>query len=107
MNEKESKIAQLIGERIKRTDPMADVILFGSHARGLAGKESDWDILILIDQPKHNRSVEEKYRSEVFQLELELGEPISTLIYNKFDWESRHSTTPLYENIRNEGIKIA
>jgi uncharacterized protein len=106
MNEKVSKIAKVIGERIKRIDPGAEVILFGSHARGQASKESDWDILILIDQPKKNRSVEEKYRDEIFKLELEMGEPISTLIYNKSDWKYRHYTSPLYENINIEGIKI-
>ena len=57
------------------------MILFGSHARGQAGEESDWDILILIDGPKKNRLIEEKYRDEMFQLELELGEAISTFIY--------------------------
>jgi predicted nucleotidyltransferase len=71
----------LICSRISHQDPKAEVILFGSHARGQAGEESDWDILILIDGPKKNRLIEEKYRDEMFQLELELGEAISTFIY--------------------------
>ena len=107
MTERESYIAKRIGERIKTTDPKADVILYGSHARGQANAESDWDILILIDSPKQNRSREEQYRDEIFQLELELGEPISTIIYSKSDWESRHVFSPLYENIKREGVKIA
>lgn len=106
MTERELHISKLIGSRIKTKDPKAEVILFGSHARGQANKESDWDILILIDYPKENRSVEEKYRDEMFQLELELGEPISTFIYSKRDWEDKYIYTPLYQNIKNEGIKL-
>ncbi len=83
------------------------MILFGSHARGHAEEESDWDILILIDKPKENRSVEEKYRNEMFQLELELGEAISTLIYSKYDWETKYIYTPLYQNIKQEGVKLS
>ena len=43
MNKKELHIAQKIKERIKRKNPFADVILFGSHARGKTHKDSDWD----------------------------------------------------------------
>lgn len=107
MTKSESNIAKLIGSRIKRTDPSAEVFLFGSRARGHAKDESDWDILILIDKPKKDRSVEQKYRDELFQLELELGESISTLIYSKSDWESRHLFSSLYLNVKEEGIRIA
>jgi len=31
--------------------PGAQVLLFGSHARGQAGPQSDYDILIITDQP--------------------------------------------------------
>lgn len=106
MTKKESHIAKLISMRIKSQDPGAEVILFGSHARGQANDESDWDVLILIDKPKTDRSIEEKYRNEMFQLELELGEPISTFVYSKNDWETRYYHTPLYQNVKEEGIRL-
>jgi predicted nucleotidyltransferase len=107
MTKAESNIAKRIGARIKRTDSSAEVILFGSRARGQAEDESDWDILILIDKPKKDRSVEQKYRDELFKLELELGESISTLIYSKSDWESKYLFSSLYLNVKEEGIRIA
>ena len=106
MTEREVHIAKMISSRIKQKDPGAKVILFGSHARGQANSDSDWDILILIDKPKENRTVEEKYRDEMFHLELELGEPISTFVYSKNDWETRFVYTPLYQNIKQEGIEL-
>jgi predicted nucleotidyltransferase len=107
MTRAESNISKLIGTRIKKTDPAAEVFLFGSRARGHAADDSDWDILILIDKPKKDRSIEQMYRDQLFELELELGESISTLIYSKNDWESRHLHSSLYLNIKEEGIRIA
>jgi hypothetical protein len=43
----------------------------------------------------------------MFELELELGEPISTFVYSKADWESKFLFTPLYQNIKKEGIKLS
>ena len=40
-------------------------------------------------------------------LELEVGEPISTFIYSKSDWETLHVHSPLYKSIKKEGIHIA
>jgi len=106
MTIQESHIAKMIGARVSQQDPNAEVILFGSHATGQAKSESDWDILILIDKPKKDRSVEDKYRNIMFQLELELGEAISTLVYSKQDWETKHNNSPFYLNIKKEGVKL-
>jgi predicted nucleotidyltransferase len=106
MTNSESNIAQMISERIRSQDPNAEVILFGSRARGDSGVDSDWDVLILIDQNKRSRSIEKKYRDEMFALELELGQSISTFVYSKKDWNTKFSVTPLFRNIKKEGIKL-
>ena len=106
MDEKERNIIQLIKARIKQKNPFADVILFGSHARGQSHKDSDWDILILLNQPNVNRLIEKEYRDELFDIELEIGEPISSFIFSKSDWEQKHEITPLYQNIKKEGIYL-
>jgi len=82
------------------------VILFGSHARGQANANSDWDILILLNQNNVNRNIEREYRDELFEVELEIGEPISTFVFSKFDWENKYSSTPLFENIIKEGVHL-
>jgi predicted nucleotidyltransferase len=97
---------QLIKERIKKVNPLADIILFGSHARGQSNKDSDWDILILLKQSNVNRLLEKEYRDVLFDIELEIGEPISAFVFSKSDWESKYEITPLYQNIKREGIHL-
>jgi uncharacterized protein len=106
MNKKEQNITLMIKTRIRQKNPNADIILFGSHARGKSHKDSDWDILILLNQPFVSRMVEKEYRDELFDIELEIGEPISTFVFSKSDWEKKHKITPLYQNIKREGIYL-
>ncbi len=106
MNSKEKHIIGLIKSKIHEKDPDADIILFGSHARGTANDNSDWDILILLNASNVSRKTEQEYRHELFDVELETGEPISTFVYSKSEWDTKHSVTPLYYNILKEGIRI-
>lgn len=106
MNPKKVKVLKLIKSAIEQKNPKADVILFGSQARGKGGSKSDWDILILVDDPMVSRETEKEYREQLFDVELEIGEPISTLVLSKKEWETRHSITPLYQNVKKEGILL-
>lgn len=86
--------------------PDSEIYLYGSQARGDAKSFSDWDLLILLNSKKVSFDLETKLMDELYELELETGEIISPLIYSKTDWDRKHSFTPFYENIMNEGIKI-
>jgi predicted nucleotidyltransferase len=105
MKEKDSHLATRIRTEIKRIDPKAKVVLFGSRARGDAKKDSDWDLLILIDS-LNIRESEDLFRDKIYDLELETGEIISMFVYNNKDWTSRHKITPLYKSIKKEGIVL-
>lgn len=106
MNMKDQYIINLIKSKIRQKNSDAEVILFGSHARGEANIDSDWDILILLNSLIVTRKIEKEYREELFEVELEIGEPISTFVFSKNDWESNHSITPLFKNIQRDGIHI-
>jgi predicted nucleotidyltransferase len=106
MTIKEKYITALIKAKINQKDSLAEVILFGSHARGQADSSLDWDILILLNQAVVNRNTQTEYCDELFYVELEIGESISSLVFSKTDWEERYSLTPLYHNIKRDGISL-
>jgi len=95
-----------ISKSIQISDPNAIAYLFGSRARGDFRSDSDWDILILIDQPKVTPEIEDKFRDELYDLELESGQIISTFIYPKKYWEKTLLFSPLYSNVLKEGVRL-
>lgn len=105
MKEKDTHIATRIRTEIKRIDPKAKIILFGSRARGDAKHDSDWDILILIKDTV-TTEIERAFRYKLFDLELETGEVFSTFVYNTDTWNKKHKVTPFYKSIKQEGILL-
>ena len=96
------KIKQLVG----LTEPNATVILFGSHARGQNDKQSDIDVLILLDHDGVSYADERRIKDPLYDLEFETGKIISPVIFSRKDWESRHTVTPFYKTIKKEGIML-
>jgi len=105
MKKKTQYISQLIRSYINAIDPKAEVILYGSRARGDERSESDWDILVLTDYPV-DLNKERLFRNKLYDLELETEEPFSIFVYSKADWLSRQSITPFFHNVSVEGIRL-
>jgi len=95
----------MIRGKIHEIDPAAKVILYGSRARGDERPDSDWDVLVLTDYPVTVEK-ERAFRNNLFELELETGEPFSVFVFSENEWESRQRITPFYLNICKEGIQI-
>jgi uncharacterized protein len=98
-------ITHLIRDYVNAIDPMADVILYGSRARGDERPDSDWDILILTNCAS-NLATERKFRNKLYDLELETGEAFSVFVYSKDDWQNKQRITPFYQNVLQEGLRI-
>lgn len=105
MKTKTQHISQLIRHYINTIDPKAEVILYGSRARGDERPDSDWDILVLTDYSV-DLITERKFRDKLYDLELETGEPLSIFVYSKNDWRTKQRITPFYENVTQEGVRI-
>ena len=103
MNQKIKNIRQRIRHSINSIDSQADVILYGSRARGDEHEDSDWDILILTDY-NVDLKTERKFRHKLYDLELETGESFSLFVYSKNDWQTKQRITPFYKNVTQEGI---
>ena len=99
-------IQSQIKEAIKKIDPHAEVYLFGSRARKDSRSDSDWDILVLVDNDDVYHGLEDKFRNELYELELESGQLISSLIYPKNYWNQALVHTPIYASVKNEGILL-
>jgi len=98
------KVLSKFKSSVLQIDQDAIIILYGSRARGDNRIDSDWDFLILTKLPE-NKKTKSLFRDKIFDAELELEEPISTIIHNKTTW-TEYEITPLYQNILTEGIKI-
>jgi predicted nucleotidyltransferase len=95
-------------EKIKATvhqkDEEAPIILFGSRARGDYKADSDWDFLILTEK-QADYSFQRSIRNNLYDLELEYEELISTFIIEKSKWDDME-ITPLHKNVTREGKAI-
>ena len=106
MSEREEYILKLISSTIKSKDSNAEIILYGSRARGTAHSESDWDLLILLNRENVPRKIEQEFRHALIDIELETGEAFSTFVFSKKEWENKYWVTPLYQSIKKEGVQI-
>jgi uncharacterized protein len=86
--------------------PAAEVLLFGSRARGDATEISDWDFLILLEG-KVSDAEKIRLHTHIFQLELETGELINPIIHTRQEWRNPLiQATPLYKNVVQEGVLL-
>lgn len=101
-----SKHIPRIGELIHSLAPDAEVILFGSQARGDARSDSDIDLLILVDQETLTYDDITRITYPLYDYEVDHQVLINPLVYTKYQWEHRPFVTPFYRNVMSEGVKI-
>ena len=93
--------------RIKKivtdNEPSAKIYLYGSRARGTMNPDSDWDILILLNKDTITFEIEKKITYPLYELEFEIGEVISPMVYSEKEWNSKYSITPFFTNVMREG----
>ena len=97
-------IISRIKESIHSKDPKAEAFLFGSRARG--EERPDSDILILVESKKVTNEIEDRFRDNLYDIELDSGQIISIFIYPKDQWNSSLRFSPLYHNIELDGIRL-
>jgi len=100
------EITNKLSEIVHHAAPSAKVILYGSEARGDARKDSDIDLLILLDTDKITFEDQKKINYPLYNLEIETGITISPLLLTRKNWENRPFNTPFYINVMNEGIEL-
>lgn len=93
---------------VRAVEPTAQVILYGSRARGDAAPDSDWDLLVLLDGAV-DRERAEAVRQRLYELELELDDcpVLVALVHSKEEWASpQYRAMPLHANVTREGLLL-
>ena len=100
------ELLQRCKRAIREVVPDADVILYGSRARGDADEYSDYDILIIADGPV-DMALKEKILDNVYPLELETGAVLTLFTYSKQQWDSPlYHAMPFHKNVDREGVLL-
>ena len=102
MNKRE-KILAMVKTTVSSIDPNADLILYGSYARGDYNENSDIDLLVLINKETVTRADQKRIKYPLYDIEFETGTIISPMVFSKKERETKHRKTPFYESITKEG----
>jgi uncharacterized protein len=107
INESDRQILLACRDAACAVDPSAQIVLYGSRARGQAGPESDMDVLVLLDQTPSS-TVSDTIHDKIYDIGLEADIVISVIIRGRQQWDSPLSqATPYYKNIQREGVLAA
>lgn len=100
------ELLKKVKKAVLNLEPSAEVILYGSRARQDFREYSDWDFLILVDG-EVNMERTDRIRSALFEVELDAGQVISSIVRCRKDWNSaKYAVVPLHRNVEREGMRI-
>lgn len=93
-------------ERLKQEFHVVKLILFGSKARGDHTKDSDVDLMVLVEEPK-TFETRAKLSDLQFEVIMEQDAPLMAMLENYNNWiEEVGVSLPLKDNIESEGVEI-
>ncbi|GHT03310.1 hypothetical protein AGMMS49525_08150 [Bacteroidia bacterium] len=103
---KQRNVIPQIRTVLKEVIPNAEVMLYGSVARGEETEESDIDLLILVDEDKLTYDDKGKIIQNLDTIEAKTGVAISPVIRTRAEWQNVPFRTPFMINVINEGIRL-
>ena len=106
LTEQEKQMLREVKRAVLHLAPDAEVILYGSTARGERGPESDYDVLVLVERPM-TRAQRDGVSNAVYDVELEYGTVILSMVFSREDWSTGLiSVSPYRENVEREGAVV-
>jgi predicted nucleotidyltransferase len=100
----DEQFLQAVKPQVCEIDPLAEVWLFGSRARGNAREDSDWDFLVLTDNDLSGGR-RWQFSDQLYDIQLESGRMISTIVWPQ-QQRRRYEVTDLYANVMDEGKRL-
>lgn len=98
LDELRADLRQIYGERFK------SLILYGSHARGEATKDSDIDVVVVIEGIRNPARELGKLSGVVSRISLKYDTLIALYPISPVDF--KHRDSPLLLNVRREGVPL-
>ena len=95
----DARIARKVKRRLLKVTPVERMIVYGSRARGEAGRDSDLDLY--IEGPSVTPDMRRKISEIAWEVSLETGIVISTLIYSK-----QLAGQPIIKAIETDGVVV-
>ena len=103
MLEDDRTLLSEFARRVRVRYPGAGIRAFGSRVRGDARPDSDFDVLVVLDQPV-GRAVKREIRDIAWEIGFEQERVFTVLVYERRQVEeSPLSASPLMVAIRREG----
>lgn len=102
----DAELLECVRAVVREGEPDAEIILYGSRARGDESADSDWDLLILLTgkvDERRRRTIEDR----LFDVELATKCVLSTIVHERDEWASRlFQAMPFHENVTRDGIRL-
>jgi len=95
-----------IKQAVLLCEPEAKIYLYGSRTNKSFKADSDWDILILLQQSKITADIENNVTDPLYDIEFETGEVISPMVYSEVEWNSKYKVTSFYNSVMKHGILL-
>lgn len=95
------KYQKIFGNNLKK------IILYGSYARGDYNEESDFDVLLLVSNPRNQLDDYNEINAEAScDITLEYGILISPIIENEEFYNEYADVSPFFKNVQKDGVMI-
>ena len=101
-----AKLLERVKQAVHEVEPEADIVLYGSRARGDAHAESDWDFLILLDGVVDDARTD-AIRHRLYDIEWDCGEVLCSMVRSRQEWGSSvQQVTPFAKRVGEQGICV-
>jgi len=84
--------------------PTAEVLLYGSVARGTQGPDSDYDVLVLAERELSTRE-KDRVRCAIYDMMVTKDTLISTFFFAKDFW-AKHPYLPFRQEVEKDAVVL-
>ena len=102
---KYKEVVELVRSSVRRSERDARILLFGSRARGTARKDSDWDVVVLLNRPSMSNDERGDISFNIWESGQAIGEEINAFVYTDKQWESAPPSLFKF-NVQQEAIEL-